>query len=41
MSTFVKSLKRLYESGRKTYEDIMALREAGKLNAEEVAYILG
>lgn len=41
MSTFVNSLKRLYEAGRKTLAEITALKDAGKISEEEYAYILG
>ena len=40
MSTFVKSLKRLYDSGRITDVRIAELRTEGKISEEEYEYII-
>jgi hypothetical protein len=41
MSTYVKSLKRLYEAGRLTDVRITELLENGKITEEEYQYIIG
>ena len=41
MSTYVKSLKRLYEAGRLTDVRLTELLENGKISEEEYAYIIG
>lgn len=41
MRTFVKSLKRLYDSGRCTDVYIATLLENGKITEEEYQYITG
>ena len=41
MSTFVKSLKRLYSNGRITDVRVAELLEAGKLTQAEYDFIVG
>ncbi len=41
MNAFVKSLKRLYDQGRITKEDVAARVESGKITAEDYKYITG
>ena len=41
MSTYVKSLKRLYEAGRLTDVRLTELLENGKITEEEYQYIVG
>jgi len=41
MSTLVKSLKRLYESGRLTKEQIGQRVDKGTIDADEYEYITG
>lgn len=41
MSTYVKSLKRLYDAGRLTDVRITELLENGKITEEEYQYIVG
>lgn len=41
MSTFVKSLKRLYQAGRITDVRVTELREDNKISQEEYEYIIG
>lgn len=41
MRTFVKSLKRLYDSGRCTDVYVAGLLETGKITQEEYDYIIG
>lgn len=41
MRTLVESLKRLYESGRLTLEQIQARLEKGTITQEEFDYIVG
>lgn len=41
MSTFVKSLRRLYQAGRITDVRIAELREDNKISQEEYEYIIG
>lgn len=40
MSTFVKSLKRLYDAGRITDVKVTELLETGKLTQDEYEYIM-
>lgn len=39
MSTFVESLKRLYIAGSVDDVKLKSLKDAGKINSEELAYI--
>lgn len=41
MRTFVKSLKRLFDKGSITEDYLRGLLTDGKINAEELEYILG
>lgn len=41
MSTFVKSLQRLYKNGRITKEKVESYKESGKITEEEYAFIIG
>ena len=41
MRTLVESLKRLYEDGRITKEQILQRVESGKITIEEYNYIVG
>lgn len=40
MTVFVKSLKRLYTSGKVTEEKLEAMLESGKISNEEYAFIV-
>lgn len=41
MSTLVQSLKRLYENGRVSEENVRSMEIDGKITFEELLYILG
>lgn len=41
MSSFVKSLKRLYESGKVTDEKLLELYSNGKISLDEYEHITG
>ena len=41
MRTLVESLKRLYESGRVTKENVSARVKSGKITEDEYEYIVG